>query len=69
MTREEMALVQLTIGIPESWRPAVIDADLEEAVAYALGNGFINAAPELAEPKHAIALVKYAAKIEEAKYE
>ncbi len=61
MTREEQIRKQLQLGIPESW----ISDDLVEAVAYAIGNGFINAAPEYAEPKHAIALVKYAAKIEE----
>ncbi len=65
MTREEMIRRQLALGLPEAWRPT-ITPDLVEAVAYALGNGFVNAAPEFAEPVHGIALLKYAARIKEA---
>ncbi len=61
MTREEMIRRQLELGLPPVW----ITDDLVEAVAYAMGNGFVNAIPEYAEPRHALALVKYAAKIEE----
>ncbi len=62
MTREEIIRRQLETGLPPEW----ITDDLIEAVAYALGNGFINSAIEYAEPRHAIALVKYAGKIKEA---
>jgi len=61
MTQREQIRRQLHIGLPEVW----ITDTLVEAVIFALGNGFVNACPELAEPHHAIALVKYAKRIED----
>lgn len=61
MNRKDQIRLQLETGLPASW----ITDDVVEAVAYALGNGFINACPDLAEPYHAIALVKYAKRIED----
>ncbi len=61
MIRKELVRAQLQAGIPESW----ITDELVEAVALAIGNQFIQPAHELAEPRHGMALLKYAAKIEE----
>ncbi len=63
MIRKEIVRAQLQAGIPESW----ITDELVEAVALAIGNQFIQPAPELAEPRHGMALLKYAAKITEEK--
>ncbi len=38
---------------------------LREALAFARGSGFMLPAPELADPKHAAALCRFAAKMEE----
>jgi hypothetical protein len=63
MNRKEQIRLQLEQGLPSEW----ISDEVVEAVAYALGNQFMKAAPELAEDRHALALVKYARRIEEAK--
>ena len=62
MTKQEQIRRQLQIGLPEVW----ITDTLVEAVIFALGNGFVNACPELCEPRHVVAITRYARKIEEA---
>ncbi len=63
MNQREIIRHQLINGIPE----AFVTDELVEAVALALGNQFIQPAPELAEPRHGLALHKYAARIQEEK--
>ncbi len=62
MTRREIIKQQLINGIPESW----ITDDLLEAVELAWGGRVLRfPAPELAEGKHATALLRYAGQVAE----
>ncbi len=62
MTRKEIIRQQLISGIPASW----ITDDLLEAVELAWGGRVLKSpAPELADPKHAAALCRFAGRMEE----
>lgn len=62
MTRREMIRLQLKTGLPEGW----ITDELVEALEFARGGVTLKyPAPDLADPRHGIALLKFAAAIED----